>query len=619
MFKDREYITKFTDVVSEGLIFIDGDGKIQIYNKKAKEIFGVIYNQGKGHEAGKIVKGDIVIIADNYLGGDDGGLQSEDLKLIGIEDEEIDLGDSIIAVGIYGEKKVKPYYRFQRNSEEGLRLETNFLDTKIMAYIDPINKTINISIDDESFEIEYISTLGHMVVLDGKTRKIKFYQARGYTIRKESIRDLLCGKKYMAKGKDTEAVNVIGRNIFDVHGFMPDIKEFYEAAKGKNLSYKDKFIEINGRPTLCTLIPVDKDNMRVGAILKVKDITELRKVSEERDQALVKLEEMERQLRQEEKISGLFLKVVGESPQIKNVKNLLYKASKSNSTVLILGESGTGKGLIAKEIHNASKGKDKPFIHVNCGSIPETLIESEFFGYESGAFTGARARGKIGFFEMADGGTIFLDEIAEIPTLMQVKLLKVLQSRSFFRVGGTKEISVDFRIIAATNKNLEKEVLEGRFREDLFYRINVFPIWIPPLRERKQDIYPLVYSILPGICRKVGTESKHISGEALKKLNEYNWPGNVRELENILERAVNLCEGSTILSKHLQIETKNEDNKDNKKNLKRLKDVVKEAEKEAIINALKSFNGNKKLAMEALDIGRTSFYDKLKKYNIKSS
>lgn len=616
MFVDMDYINQFTDMMSEGFIFIDNRGIIQIYNKKAKEVFGVIYNQGKGHEAGRILKGDIVVIADNNLGRDDGGLTPGHLGVLGIEDNNMDVGDSIIALGRYKDDKASPIYKYIKDkSEEFMSLDREFSDKNIRVSIDFIGRSINISIDEETFEIEYINAIGHMVVLDGQTGEVKFYQANGYTIRRESILDLIIGKEYMPKGKNLE-VKVIGRDIFEIHGHVGAIKEFYETAKGKNFTFKDKFMEINGRPTLCSLAPVDRNGKRAGAVLKVKDISGLKELIKERNEALLKLEEVEKQIKQGERNIDLFPNIVGESDEIKEVKNLLYKASKSNSTVLLLGESGTGKGLMAKSIHEASKVKDEPFIQVNCGSIPQNLIESELFGYEEGAFTGAKTKGKIGFFEMAKGGTIFLDEISEIPPSMQVKLLQVLQSKSFFRVGGTKEIKVNVRIMAATNKNLEAEVLNGRFREDLFYRINVFPIWIPPLRERKQDIHGIVYSKLPQICRLAGYDEKHISGEALKKLKQYNWPGNIRQLENILERAVILCEGNTILSKYLKIEPSYGENSENKENTMTLKQAVINAEKMIIMDTLRICEGDKKKAMNMLRIGKTSFYDKLKKYDI---
>lgn len=602
--------------MSEGIIFIDREGKIQLYNQKSKEIFGIIYNEGRGHKRGRIEDGDIVIIANNNLGKDDGKLTTDDLKIIGIDNEDIDIGDAVIGIGVYGSGHVDSMVKYMKGQKKGNNMYLNYRisDKNIEVVIDFRNKIIDIILNGEHFLMEYINAIGHMLLLDSKCDKVKFYQAKGYTIRKESIKDILTGKEYMAKGKNSDILDVIGNDIFEVHGYIEAMREFYEVARGKELSYKDKFIEINGRPTLCSLVPIDRDNIRIGALLKVKDISELKRITKERDEALIKLQNIEKRL-EENDYSMFFPNVIGDSIIMQRLKELAYRASKTNSTLLILGESGTGKSLLAKEIHDASYNKDMPFIHVNCGSIPENLIESELFGYEGGAFTGAKSTGKIGFFEMAQGGTIFLDEVGELSLAMQVKLLQFLQDKSFYRVGGNKKVNVDVRIMAATNKNLENEVIEGKFREDLFYRVNVFPIYIAPLREHKQDIYQLVCHLLPKICIKIGCEEKRISSEAINKLVEYDWPGNIRELENVLERSVNFSESNIILSDHIKILNKRY-NKNIEKHISTMKDVVMDAEKNALINALNATNGNKKKAMRMLGMGKTSFYDKLKKYKI---
>ncbi|KAB3535423.1 AAA domain-containing protein [Alkaliphilus pronyensis] len=617
MFIKDSYVKEFTDMMSEGFIFIDNLGKIQIYNNKAKEIFGIIYNQGIGHKAGVINKGDIVIVADNCLGKDDGGLTPNDLKVMGIDDRSIKHNDSIVGIGVFGEFNGKAKYKYHKPYEKKgiLSISHEILNKTINVVIDYNNRVINITVDEQAFEMSYVNAIGHMVILDKDYGNVKFYQAKGYTTRGEEINNLLRGYSYRAKGRDVDTIDVIGRDIFEIHNNSPTIKEFYEAAKGKDISYREKFTEINGRPTICTLEVVNSGDKRVGAALKVEDISEIKRVIRERDEALLNLEEAEKKLKEEEALSEVFPEVIGDSKEIRNVKNLAYKASKSNSTVLILGESGTGKSLFAKAIHKASKYSHNPFIHVNCGSIPEALLESELFGYEGGAFTGAKISGKAGMFELADGGTIFLDEIGEISPVLQIKLLQVLQNKSFYRVGGNKKITVDLRIIVATNKNLEEEMVKGNFREDLYYRINVFPIWIPPLRDRKQDIHSLVYSMLPNICRRIGCQEKRISGEALSMLSNYQWPGNIRELENILERAVNLAEGNTILSTHLSIEPSI--TKERKiKEIKSLKDIIGEAEEKAIREVLLLSGGDKKSAIKLLKIGKTSFYEKMKKYHI---
>lgn len=619
MFQEDKFINLFTDMMSEGFIFIDSFGKIQIYNKKAKEIFGISGEEGIGHESGKINNNDIVIIGNSCFGKDDGNLTNLDLECLGIRESKMKYGDSLIVVGVMNNKDIEPlYYHKNLNfMDSNLKLDTNFSGINIHVSIDSRNKCIKIDVDNQSFPLNFIQAIGHMVVIDGFTKKVKFYQAKGYTARQESIGELIRGYSFRGKGKDVEDFQVLDKNIFDIHSDNETINEFYEVAKGKEYSYEEKFKEINGHSTICTLRPVNIDGTRVGAVLKVEDISQIKNVTKERDEALLHLQEMENLLNMPENSSKLFPEIIGDSDVMSRLKHLAYKASKSNSTVLILGESGTGKSILATAIHKASKNKDKPFIYVNTGGIPENLLESELFGYDGGAFTGAKKEGKIGMFELADGGTIFLDEIGEISTSLQVKLLQVLQTKSFYRVGGNKKITVDVRIIAATNKDLEDEMKKNNFREDLYYRINVFPIVAPPLRSRKEDIFPLVYNLLPNICIRIGCEKKSISGEALYKLMEYDWPGNVRELENVLERAVNLTEDNIIDSNHLMIGV--EKNIDSINNIEHrgLKEVVAKAEKKAIEEAIRIHGGNKNLAMKVLNIKKTSFYEKLKKYDIK--
>ena len=244
------------------------------------------------------------------------------------------------------------------------------------------------------------------------------------------------------------------------------------------------------------------------------------------------------------------MNMIGNSAKMRDVFNLVEMVSRTSSTVLIRGESGIGKELIADAIHYSSARREKPIVKVNCSALPDSLIESELFGYEKGAFTGAEMLRK-GRFEMADGGTIFLDEIGDLPAQTQVKLLRFLQERQFERLGGTKTISVDVRIIVATNRDLEKIIAEGTFREDLFYRINVFPIFIPPLRERRDDIPALVDHFIDKFNKNNGTNIKRITTTAIEMLMVYMWPGNVRELENVIERACILTTDEVIHSYNL--------------------------------------------------------------------
>lgn len=617
-FDSQFYVKMFTNMMSEGFIVIDKEGTIQVYNDKAKEIFGIRHDHQISHDKGKINSGDIVIIADNSLGQDDGKMNLDSLKVLNIKDNNIENGDSLVAVGMFNQNiGIDPILKVlkKEEKEEFLRLKTKFVEINIEVEINFKDKIISIVVNDREYKMSYINAIGHMVILDKETKEMKFYQSHGYTARGESIHDILKGNEYRAKGKDIETLDVIGKNIFEIHKSDSIIQQFYEAAKGKDISYIDEFEEINGYPTMCTLLHVENKGERVGSALKVEDISQIKKVISERDNAIRQLEKAAEQLLEEEILKKAFPRFVGNSKEIEHVKKMALKTSKTNSNVLILGESGTGKTILAKAIHENSKLKEKAFIHVNCGAIPESLLESELFGYEKGAFTGARNEGKKGFFEVADGGTIFLDEIGDISQNLQVKLLQIIQEKSFYRVGGTDKIAVNIRIIAATNKNLEEEMIKGNFREDLYYRINVFPIWIPPLRERKEDINLLVELLLPRICKEIGCENKRISSEAMNLILKYSWPGNIRELENILERAVNLAEGNNIISSHIALK------KDNRKTINDgnvpLKQLLEEQEKIAIEKTLALYGGDKKQAMEALDISKTSFYEKIKRYNIK--
>ena len=307
------------------------------------------------------------------------------------------------------------------------------------------------------------------------------------------------------------------------------------------------------------------------------------------------------------------LKGCGEN--IEYINNKLDKVCRKNVTIVLTGESGTGKTFLAGEIHRNSRRADGPFINVNCAAIAYNLIESELFGYEEGAFTGARKGGKIGYFEMARGGTLFLDEISELPYLLQGKLLEVLQEGTFYRVGGIRKISADVRLIVATNKDLEKMVKAGQFREDLYYRINVFPIQLPPLRERISDLESIVGDTLPLICERLETDNLMLTNQALEKMKQYSWPGNIRELENVLEKAAVMAEGSFIREEDIVLDNPVAKNK----LLVTLKDKMEAYEKEIVKQTFLQFNRNRRKTAEALGISKTNLFDKLHKYDIEES
>lgn len=338
------------------------------------------------------------------------------------------------------------------------------------------------------------------------------------------------------------------------------------------------------------------------------------KVEESVESERLKIAEQQSHLRQELREKYDFTQIIGNSSPMRQVYDQVTQVARSNATVLLRGESGTGKEMIAQSIHYNSLRSKQPFIKVNCAALPETLIESELFGYERGAFTGAD-RLKKGRFELADGGTIFLDEIGDLPPQTQIKLLRVLQEREFERLGGTETIKLNVRIITATNRDLEASIADGSFREDLFYRLNVFTIFLPPLRERKSDILLLAEHFLARYEKEHGKNIKRISTPAIDMLTSYHFPGNVRELENVIERAVLVCDSNVIHGHHLPptLQTAEVSGTEPRGSLDA---AVASFETDLIIDALKSTNGNVAKAARMLESTERIIGYKIRKYGI---
>lgn len=313
--------------------------------------------------------------------------------------------------------------------------------------------------------------------------------------------------------------------------------------------------------------------------------------------------------------------VIGENTGLKQVMAQVRRVAETNATVLVHGESGTGKELIALAIHNNSLRNNGPFVAVNCGAIPLTLMESELFGHERGAFTDAK-EAKAGTFERADGGTLFLDEVGELPLDAQVKLLRVLEERKITRIGGKKAIPVDVRIVAATNRNLDDEVKNGHFRLDLLYRLNVFTLILPPLRERKEDIPLLTNFFIRKYNRTLSLDVQSVSPEAITLLSSYDWPGNVRDLENAIQSSMILCTGGVILPEHLPDRIKGYELAEVQtvtgSGGNSIREINAQMEKGLIIEALKKHSFNRTLTAEALNISRKTLFNKMKRYGLSS-
>lgn len=369
---------------------------------------------------------------------------------------------------------------------------------------------------------------------------------------------------------------------------------------------------IKGRDFLIIATPVfDGDSKLVRSVVIIKDIdylnelvTNIQMTQEIASRYYTGSGTLEERLSQED--------MVASSIAMRRVVSLAQKVAQVDSNVLITGETGVGKEVVARSIHECSNRRGGPFIKLNCGAIPEQLLESELFGYEAGAFTGAKKEGKPGLVELADGGTLFLDEVADLPMNLQVKLLRVLQEREVIRVGGTKHKKVDFRLIAATNQDLEQMVKQNSFREDLYYRLNVIPVYIPPLRERKEDVVPFIMFFLNKFNKKYGMNKK-ISPEVIKGLLNYDWPGNVREVENTIERLVVTSDSSLIVVDNLKENTRIENVEDTSP--KQLSEVLEETEKHLLYEAYQQYKTTREMA-DALGISQSAVVKKMKKYGI---
>ena len=592
---------------SHAIFSLDKDGIVTHINRKAKEQFGLYNHSRFSHPAGRLVPGDLVILATTSMGTDDGGLQQEDLSALGIQDKKIQPGDMLAAVGVYQQEDAfKPVYKFlRRRDADTLHLNTARKELPICISMEDHEATVTVG--DAVYSISYFMSICQCVILDGTTGKVKFWEEKGYSARKEGVGNLLRGGGYEAKGSEEE-INVVGyyfREFFEGDDFEVSLHNVLE---GTVEQYEDQEYDINGYALIASILPVLEDGEIRGAIVKFRRFQDIKTTILERNTAICAAEHKFRQaeaasLSETREFSALY----GVSPAMTSLKRYAYRLSQLDCNILITGESGTGKSFLARAISQVQP-RQGPFVVVDCSTITPTLFESEMFGYVGGAFTGANPKGRAGFFEAANGGTIFLDEIGEVPLNIQAKLLNVIQNKTLCRVGSTKTIPVDVRILAATNHNLKEEVAAGQFRQDLYYRLSAFSLELPPLRECQEDVYFLINHLMDSIRERYHAPEKCLSGEAFTRLLSYDWPGNIRELENVLERSVALSDSDLIYAEHIQLDSEPEH--------RTLKERLKIEEKRIIRQTLVQCGGNRTEAMAQLGLSKTVFYGKLKEYNL---
>jgi len=374
---------------------------------------------------------------------------------------------------------------------------------------------------------------------------------------------------------------------------------------------------VPGTHVLINASPIIYRDQAVGSVCSERDITETVRLHNELSKASSEVRQLKNEITKIHKPDNAFQKICGHSKKLQETVALAQRVASTNVSVLIRGESGTGKELFAEAIHNESPRRGKPFVIINCAAIPAPLFESELFGYQSGAFTGADRKGRQGKFEIAHQGTIFLDEIGELALDLQVKLLRVLQNKCFYRVGGSDPVDVDVRVIAATHRDLEQMIADGTFREDLYYRINVVSVEIPPLRQRKEDIPELIYLFIREFCHQQNRDMVQLAPEVMTTLLNYPWPGNIRELRNVVERMVILAEDNMILEDHLPSTIRYRKFTAPDLTDATLTDITDRTEREIILQALEGAGGDKSKAAKKLGIPRSTLYYKMKKFDIR--
>lgn len=566
MSKYQNNLYKLANCFDLGIIILDEHGKITFLNEEVLKIFGLVSES--------ILNKNVLDVLPNFK-------MKKFIETNGeCETQILKYNDIDIAVV---ENTIK-----SNNSIE--------ISCLIIQQLDNYNEYI-CKFHDEIAEVSLLKT-----IMETTNDAIVYINREGYIeMMSKAYTDFLGTTIEEATGKHVTEVIQNTRMHHVIETRKPEIEQVQE---------------INGRKMIATRIPVFVEGKVVGAVGKVlfRDIDELNTLYMKINKIEKELNLYKEEFKKINKAKYDLDSIVSVSKSMVELKELTKRAAKTNSNVLVLGESGTGKELFAHAIHMSSRRGDSPFIKVNCGAIPNELLESELFGYEEGSFTGAKKGGKIGRFKAADGGTIFLDEIGELPMNMQVKLLRVLQDKEIEKIGSHFSEKVDVRVIAATNRDLEKMVSEGSFRLDLYYRLNVMNISIPSLRERKEDIPILSRYLIKKIARRENIIVDKIQDNTLEYLKKYNWPGNVRELENVLERSINfLEEETTIKPEHLPLKIIGVMPK---KQIQSLKSSLEELEKQTIVDSLIITNGNKTIAANMLDISRTSLYEKISKHSI---
>ncbi|MDI6915854.1 MAG: sigma 54-interacting transcriptional regulator [Desulfitobacteriaceae bacterium] len=558
--------------IYHGVLMVDSNGYILACNKTAKELLG-INGQVVGERAREVLP-DLAMYEVLETG-------------IPVLNNKVDIGGRIIL------SNHKPVFE----GDKITGVVTSFQD---ITDLDSVAEELEVTKElNKELEAIFNSSYDEIYVTDGE----------GYTLRVNKAGERLYGMK---------ADELVGKHVIKLEEmglFSPSITpQVLKTKKRTTLIQTTK----NGQKIIVTANPVfDEKGQIIRVVTNSRDITELNNLRQRLEDTEKLMDNYRSEIVKLRRERILTAEIISKSATMQHILDLAEKVAGVDSTVLIEGETGVGKGVISLKIHQLSKRSERPFVTINCGAIPENLMESELFGYEGGAFTGAKKEGKKGLFEVANGGTVFLDEIGELPLNLQVKLLHIIQEKRLMRIGGNGYIDVNVRIIAATNRNIPRLVKEGKFREDLYYRLNVVPLVVPPLRHRKEDIPILIEHFLDAFLEKYDLHKK-VTPETLELLLNYNWPGNVRELENLVERLVVTVDAVEILPIHLPDYILHADGSSEKVfvlDLCSLKNATEELERQLLNKALIKFRNTYKMA-DVLEVNQSTIVRKMQRYGI---
>ena len=576
-----------------GFFLADNNGRILALSSGTLNFTRLDREQVRWYGGGRLERNDLIIFMGPKLadvGLDNRNILGENVKI---------LSDNNIIICRYGDQECFPFIK-PINKED-------FKNGNCFADIIYSGEKIKLTLNDKAVE----ANINHQICTlktDKDEQSFLLLKNRSgisyFTHNLSELRDM----KAVLEGREYEP-------YIDQEEFPVSLEDFFDGSAVKAIgglkeAGDEAYVNLGGRPAV--IRKLEEGRLRENASLfSVGDEDGYLEYLNMNVDIYNKLY-FNRQVKVNNNELGCEARLKGFGKEIVKINKQLDKVCHKNVTIILTGESGTGKTYLAREIHKNGKRAEGPFVNVNCASIAYNLIESELFGYEEGAFTGARKGGKIGYFELAKGGTLFLDEISELPITLQGKLLEVLQEETFYRVGGTHKISADVRLIVATNRNLEEMVKQGKFREDLYYRINVFPIHLPPLRERVDDLYSIIEDTMPNICERLEIEPLMLAQKALDKMKGYTWPGNIRELENVLEKAAVMADGSLIREEDIVLENPIAGGKITHS----LKERLDDYEKEILKHTYGQFNGDRKKMANFLGLSKTNLFDKIHKYGI---